>query len=85
MKTKIVSFKELTENNQSFCLSSLRVLGDCHKCAKFKRLAKQKRLILINCAPRVKREVYKLLEEKDKLNENYQKKHKEIMDKLNKL
>lgn len=42
---KVVSIKELTENNPTLCLSPLRVFNKCHECQQFKQaLRKHKTL-----------------------------------------
>ena len=60
MKTQVVSFKEMVEDNPTLCLSPLRMLGHCHRCEHYRQKERK-------CNPRVKPEILALLEEKQRL------------------
>lgn len=82
MQTKIVSLKEITEDNPTLCLSPLRVFNACHRCEHFSwRLRYYKRnypdlsieemiekvIADIPCKPHLKKEFVELLKKKTKL------------------
>lgn len=63
MKAKVVSLEELTKNNPTFCLSPLRVFGECYKCPKFRF---NKNPLKLFCKPQISDKAQFLLEQKRK-------------------
>ena len=62
MESKVVSIKELTENNPTLCLSALRVFGKCHQCPKYKKAPDK-----LKCNPVISMGVITLTERRQKL------------------
>jgi len=73
MQTKVVTMKELTEDNPTLCLSPLRVFDQCHKCERFKRWQKQRGIKRLKCKPHLNDKYFELQNRKrallDKLND----------------
>jgi len=67
VQVKIVSIKELLEDNPTFCLSPYRVFELCHTCEAYKRAKRTNRLNKMRCKPRVKPIVKTLEQEKQEL------------------
>ena len=72
MKTKIVTLKELSEDNPTLCLSPLRVFEECHKCDQFKQEFRKHQSVdeainSMKCNPRIRSDIRKLLERKKEL------------------
>jgi len=62
MESKVVSIKELTENNPTLCLSALRVFGKCHQCSMYKKSPDK-----LKCNPVVPTDVISLTKQRRKL------------------
>lgn len=58
---KVVTIKELTEDNPTICLSPLRVFEKCHQCPVYKARDKLK------CEPHLNKDMLALMERKKKL------------------
>jgi len=67
VQAKVVSIKELLEDNPTFCLSPYRVFELCHKCEAYKRAKRANRLDKMRCKPRVKPIIKTLEQQKHKL------------------
>ena len=72
MKAKIITMKELMEDNPTLCLSALRALEKCHKCEVFKRTWRyygdiETALKKMKCKPKISKEVKELLRRKAEL------------------
>lgn len=64
MESKVVSIKELRENNPTLCLSALRVFGKCHQCPQYKKAPDK-----LKCNPVISVEVITLTGRRQKLLE----------------
>lgn len=64
MRVKVVSIKELTEDNPTLCLSALRVFNDCHECPTFKRAQAHNTIDKLKCKPHIKPRYWELLKRK---------------------
>ncbi len=62
MKSKVVTIKELTENNPTLCLSALRVFGNCTECPMYKKSPNK-----LKCNPVISEEMMKRSERREKL------------------
>lgn len=74
MKVAVVSFEDLADpqKNPSFCLSPLRALNDCHKCAIFQQHLKvwrQGKAWRLKCKPHIPKDIIDLLIKKEKILE----------------
>ena len=67
MQSKVVSIKELTEDNPTFCLSALRVFDQCHECPVFKRAQSSNTIIKLKCKPHLNAKYHELLGQKRKV------------------
>lgn len=62
MRVKVVTIKELTEDNPTLCLSTLRVFGKCHQCPHYKKSPNK-----LKCNPVTHKDLQALTERKKKL------------------
>jgi len=66
MQSKVVSIKELTEDNPTFCLSVLRVFDQCHECPVFKKKQASRTLKKLKCKPHLNVKFNELFAQKQK-------------------
>jgi hypothetical protein len=64
VKAKLVSMKELTTDNPTFCLSALRAFDECHKCEIFLGAYRHDTIGRLKCKPHLTNEVIDLLKKK---------------------
>lgn len=69
MKSKVVTIKELTDDNPTFCLSVLRVFNKCNECQHYKHFEYLKKLDKLKCKPHLNPEYMALIKEKQKVTE----------------
>jgi len=50
MKSAIVSINDITKDNPTLCLSALRALGECQKCATYINAKNKQKL---KCTPKL--------------------------------
>lgn len=67
MESKVISIKELQEDNPTFCLSTLRVFEKCHNCTVYKNASLKHALDKLKCNPRIREDIQILLKRKEKL------------------
>jgi len=75
-KVKMVSYKELTEDNPTLCLSVLRQLGECHKCEQYRFAMQHSRFL--RCKPKIKPEIEALLQKRLELREQLREVERQI-------
>ena len=81
VQSKVVTIKELTEDNPTLCLSVLRVFDKCHECSQYKSYERIGKLDKMQCKPHVNLEILALIKEKQHITERA----KEIDEKLKNL
>ena len=69
MRSKVVTVKELTKDNPTFCLSPNRVFNRCHVCPKLDHAIRVKKdLVLamesLKCEPKINEEWIRLIQQK---------------------
>lgn len=64
MRAKVVTIKELTEDNPTLCLSTRRVFNKCNQCPTYKGTEDKTRL---KCKPHFNKGIQALEERKKKL------------------
>ena len=47
MNTKIITIKELMENNRTSCMAPMRYFDKCYQCGIFKQVFKQNKGVVI--------------------------------------
>ena len=67
MQSKVVSIKELTEDNPTFCLSASRVFDKCHECPVFKKAQANRTIEKLKCKPHLNPKHQELLAQKQNL------------------
>ena len=85
MKAKVVTLKEITNENPIMCLYPLRYLRQCHKCDKFKiSLYKtkdiDKAIARMKCKPTINKEFRSLYKKKRNLINELEKINKKLED-----
>jgi hypothetical protein len=87
MKCTTVSINEIQADNPTMCLSVNRILGNCHKCYKFKYYfnsndSVKQTINKMPCNPKLNKDVIVALNEKKKLIKHYKKKLASINKRL---
>lgn len=78
MESKVISIKELQEDNPTFCLSPLRVFEKCHDCTVYKNASWKHELDKLKCNPKIRGDIQVLLKRKEKLLSELAKIEREI-------
>jgi len=65
IEAKVVTIKELMEDNPTLCMSPLRVFEECHKCPKYQLAEKKGKESQLKCKPRVSKKYLRLKLQRD--------------------
>ena len=88
MDTKVITAKEMTENNPTLCMAPIRYFNRCHQCNVFKSVLKRnegdmiKTIEMLTCNPHITDKAIFLIGKREAIKKATEKKLKNIDEEL---